>query len=103
MTVFSTSCSPEFTRLVAEYLKGMGYVVAFNKPYAGGFITEHYGHPSRHRHALQIEINRALYMDEDTYRRSENFEQVRRDMERLTETMIEMARSLLDAPRAAAE
>lgn len=100
---FSTSCSPEFTRLVAEQLKAMGYVVAFNKPYAGGYITEHYGRPSRHRHALQIEINRALYMDEDTYKRTGNFEHVRRDMERLTETMIEMAGSLFDTPRAAAE
>ena len=44
---FSTSCNPEFTRLAAEKLKSMGYVVAFNKPYAGGFITEHYGLPSK--------------------------------------------------------
>jgi N-formylglutamate amidohydrolase len=35
-----------------------------NKPYAGGFITEHYGAPASGRHAVQIEINRALYMDE---------------------------------------
>ena len=35
-----------------------------NKPYAGGFITEHYGQPATGRHALQIEINRGLYMDE---------------------------------------
>ncbi len=100
---FSTSCSPEFTRLVAEQLKAMGYVVAFNKPYAGGFITEHYGRPSRGHHALQIEVNRALYMDETTYKRNANFAKVRRDLEHLTQTMIEIAWSLFDTPRIAAE
>ena len=41
-----------------------GYRVRRNKPYAGGFITEHYGAPAAGRHAVQIEVNRALYMDE---------------------------------------
>ncbi len=100
---FSTSCNPEFTRLTAEYLKNMGYVVAFNKPYAGGFITEHYGRPARGRHALQIEVNRSLYMDEANYQRSADFNTVRRDLTRLAEAMIEMAPALFDVPRAAAE
>ncbi len=100
---FSTSCNPELTRFVAGQLKSMGYVVAFNKPYAGGFITEHYGCPREGRHALQIEINRALYMDENTYARSGNFEALRRDIGRLAEVMIAMAPTLFDAPRAAAE
>lgn len=49
--------------LIGE-LQALGYVVRRNKPYAGGFITEHYGAPGLGRHAVQIEINRALYMDE---------------------------------------
>ncbi len=40
------------------------YRVARNSPYAGGFITKHYGQPNQNIHAVQIEINRALYMDE---------------------------------------
>ena len=48
----------------AQALKAQGYAVALNKPYAGGYITEHYGRPHAGAHALQIEINRALYMDE---------------------------------------
>jgi len=100
---FSTSCNPEFSRFVAEQMKSMGYVVAFNKPYAGGFITEHYGRPREGRHALQIEINRALYMDESTYARSRNFDAVRRDIGRLAEVMIAMAPAMFDVPRAAAE
>ncbi|GBE44900.1 MAG TPA: N-formylglutamate amidohydrolase [Rhizobiales bacterium] len=100
---FSTSCNPGFTRLVAEQLKGMGYVVAFNKPYAGGFITEHYGRPGKGRHALQIEVNRALYLNETSYRRSKDFDTLRRDIARLAGVMFEMMPALLDTPRAAAE
>ena len=50
-----------------------------NKPYAGGFITEHYGNPAADCHALQIEVSRALYMDERRFERSERFELVARD------------------------
>ena len=48
----------------------LGYTVSRNKPYAGGFITEHYGNPAVGLHAIQLEINRALYMDERQYQRS---------------------------------
>jgi len=54
-------------------LRGLGYVVSRNKPYAGGFITEHYGNPAVGLHAIQLEINRALYMDERRYERSAAF------------------------------
>ena len=50
-----------------------GYEVHRNRPYAGGFITEHYGHPATHRHALQIEVNRSIYMDEGSLRRKPSF------------------------------
>ena len=59
---YGTSCSGEMTRVAAERLKAQGYAVALNKPYAGGYITEHYGRPQAGRHALQVEINRSLYM-----------------------------------------
>ena len=49
----------------AKTFTDQGYRVARNHPYAGGFITEHYGQPRQNIHALQIEINRALYMDEE--------------------------------------
>ena len=49
-----TSCGPELTRLAASQLKALGYVVALNKPYAGGYITEHYGRPQKGRHSLQF-------------------------------------------------
>jgi N-formylglutamate amidohydrolase len=61
---YGTSCATLLIDLVEAALRGRGYMVVRNKPYAGGFITEHYGEPALGRHALQIEINRALYMDE---------------------------------------
>ncbi|GJD51474.1 hypothetical protein OPKNFCMD_4228 [Methylobacterium crusticola] len=61
---FGTACAPDLTACVEEAFRRHGFRVVRNKPYAGGFITEHYGEPSLGRHALQIEINRALYMDE---------------------------------------
>jgi len=99
---FGTSCSAELTRLAASHLKGLGYKVALNKPYAGGYITEHYGRPHKGRHALQIEINRALYMDETTFEKSVGFS-------RLNGNLATMVRAIaagtpgLAVPRAAAE
>jgi len=73
---YGTSCSSGLTDLVETALRGCGYVVVRNKPYAGGFITEHYGEPALGRHALQIEINRSLYMDEGALSRSAGFDQL---------------------------
>jgi N-formylglutamate deformylase len=70
---YGTSCVPAVAETVEASLAGFGYSVSRNKPYAGGFITEHYGNPSVGVHAIQLEVNRALYMDERHYERSENF------------------------------
>jgi len=61
---FGASCGEAVIRLAAKTLKSLGYVVVRNKPFSGGFSTRYYGRPSLGMHALQIEINRALYMDE---------------------------------------
>ena len=99
---FGTSCSGEFTRLAAAELKMLGYVVALNKPYAGGYITEHYGRPHKGQHVLQIEINRALYMDESSFEKSSGFDRVRGDLESMVQALI-AAKTSLVIPRAAAE
>lgn len=59
-----SSCSARLTAAAADVLSGLGFRVQLNRPYAGGFITEHYGRPFAGIHALQVEINRGLYMDE---------------------------------------
>jgi N-formylglutamate deformylase len=78
-----TACAPRATRLVEEYLAGRGYRVRRNDPYAGGYVTRHYGRPREGQHALQIEIARGLYMDEARIERTEGFATLRRDLEGL--------------------
>jgi N-formylglutamate deformylase len=65
----ATACSARLSRLVERLLTELGYSVRRNDPYAGGFITRHYGRPREDVHALQIEIARELYMDEDRIER----------------------------------
>ncbi|WP_299016277.1 N-formylglutamate amidohydrolase [uncultured Caulobacter sp.] len=84
---FGAACSPKLTSLVERELEGMGYRVARNAPYAGGYTTEHYGRPAKRTHALQIEINRALYMNEDTREPTEGLEKLTADAETLTRAL----------------
>lgn len=63
---FGSSCSNVIVHEARRILTGMGFNVELNKPYAGGFITEHYGRPNSGLHAVQLEINRGLYMNEAT-------------------------------------
>ena len=85
---YGASCSPEITHAVHEFLTDLGYNVALNKPYAGGFITEHYGRPENGLHSIQIEINRALYMDEINMKRSSNFNQLAKDLSVFTSRLV---------------
>ncbi len=70
---YGTSASARLALAAVEILEGMGFSVARNKPYAGGFITEHYGRPARSLHALQIEVSRRLYIDETTLEKKPDF------------------------------
>ena len=74
---FGASCDGKLTRLLKETLAVGGREVHVNRPYAGGFITEHYGRPGRGFHALQVEINRALYLNEATFERTAGFAPLR--------------------------
>lgn len=60
------SCDPHFKDLVVAAYVTAGFKVGYNWPYFGGRVTEQYGVPSREQHTLQVEMNRALYMDEKT-------------------------------------
>jgi N-formylglutamate amidohydrolase len=84
---FGAACSGLLTARAETELKAMGYRVTRNAPYAGGYTTEHYGRPARHVHALQIEINRALYLDETKLARTIGFSRLQRDLNRLTATL----------------
>ncbi len=58
------SCGAGLTKCVEAALTGGGFRVRRNDPYAGGYITRHYGKPRARVHALQIEVARAIYLDE---------------------------------------
>jgi N-formylglutamate amidohydrolase len=100
---YGTSCVPVVTDLVEETLRDLGFVVNRNKPYAGGFITEHYGNPAAGFHSIQLEVNRSLYMDERRYERAPTFSRLAADMETLAETLAALPLEELRPYRAAAE
>jgi N-formylglutamate deformylase len=100
---YGTSCVGVVADVVERTLRGLGYSVSRNKPYAGGFITEHYGNPAAGLHAIQLEINRALYMDERRYVRSNTFLALASDMEVLARRLGEIPLEELRPYRAAAE
>jgi N-formylglutamate amidohydrolase len=100
---YGTSCAPDFVDAVDYELRRRGYVVQRNKPYAGGFITEHYGNPAGECHAMQIEVCRALYMDERTVSKGERFGEVAADLAKIAGVLADAATARRDRHRAAAE
>jgi N-formylglutamate amidohydrolase len=78
-----TTCGRAFADLVAATLRDLGYDVTLNHPFKGAEIVTRYGDPASDRHSLQIEINRALYMDEERIEKSDGFGALQRDIDRL--------------------
>ena len=81
---FGAACGPKLTALMEKTLESLGYRVARNAPYAGGYTTEHYGRPTRRTHAIQVEINRGLYMNEATREPTEGLARLKADIEAVT-------------------
>jgi N-formylglutamate amidohydrolase len=75
-----TACTRAILEAARGFFARRGFTVMINAPYAGGFTTGHYGQPRRHRHALQIEINRALYMDEHSFQRKPGFARIAEEL-----------------------
>jgi len=99
---FGASADCRITRFLKDVLSGLGYDVQMNRPYAGGYITEHYGRPARDVHAVQIEINRGLYLNELTLRPTAGFAELQRDLKSLAGPLFSELPALLQR-RAAAE
>jgi N-formylglutamate deformylase len=100
---YGTSCVGVVAETIDATFRELGYVVSRNKPYAGGFITEHYGNPAAGLHAIQLEFNRALYMDERRYERTASFATLAADLETLADRLAEIPVQELRPYRAAAE
>ena len=99
---FGASCDARLTRFIRDILQGAGYDVQVNRPYAGGFITEHYGNPGYGVQSLQLEINRALYLDEATFTKNKDFPKLVRTLSDMTSKVFAALPLLLER-RAAAE
>jgi len=100
---YGTSCVTAVADTIEQTLRGLGYLVSRNKPYAGGFITEHYGNPAAGFHSIQLEVNRALYMDERRYERASTFARVAADLVVVAEQLAGLPIEELRPFRAAAE
>lgn len=87
------ACDPAFTDYVAGTLEKFGYSVSLNDPYKGAYIVERYGVPQKGRHTLQIEINRALYMDHGTLDRTCGFDDLKRKLSLFTEKLATFVQS----------
>jgi N-formylglutamate amidohydrolase len=98
---FGHACAPEITAEAAEVLRKAGYRVRRNDPYPGGFITEHYGRPGMDLHALQIEINRGLYMDEANMTRNSGMVRLKADLETLFAALARQVERLAPPAQAA--
>lgn len=100
---FGASCDQKLVRFVKDAFQRKGYDVQMNRPYAGGYITEHHGRPSRGTHAIQIEINRGLYLDERRFSPNGGFAALKSDLDEIFALIMPAANTLLGGLRAAAE
>lgn len=101
---FGAACDAQLARKVRDAFLRAGYDVQMNRPYAGGYITEHHGKPSQGIHALQIEINRGLYLDERKFVPNKGFEGLKADLESIFRGVMVDAHSMFGRGfRAAAE
>lgn len=93
------SCARVITEESERLFGSMGYSVVRNNPYAGGFTTQNYGDPKNGIHALQVELNRALYVDETSLRRRPAFDRLKADLRQflneLTQFSVTAGRDLM--------
>ena len=92
-----TTCAPRTTRLIEQILADLGYAVRRNDPYAGGYITRHYGRPREGIHAVQLEIARPLYMDEHRIQRGPAFARLQADLTSFIGTLAAAIPALVSA------
>lgn len=100
---FGASCDEELTALVEDLLTGHGLRTVRNKPYAGGFITQSHGAPLHGRHALQIELNRSLYLNETNLEKTAGFAHLRQTLDRVIATLLPELEQRFAPQRLAAE
>ncbi len=78
-----TTCDIDFTHSLRDFLSEIGYKVAINNPYKGVELVRRYSAPATGRHSIQIEINRALYLNEETFEKTKNYAALKSDITKL--------------------
>ena len=84
-----STCEQEFSALIAETLRAEGYSVVFNDPYKGVELVQRYSDMSADRHSIQVEINRALYMNEDDITRNARFDDLKKSLRKMTQVLAD--------------
>lgn len=92
---FGAACAPELMDEIEQTFIDAGLKVSRNLPFAGAFVTQNYGHPDRGHHAVQIEIDRALYMDESRIEPKVDFETFRLVLRGVVEKLVDLGRQEL--------
>lgn len=92
-----STCAPAFTQFVATTLRAMGYDVRINDPYKGVELVRAYSDPAEHKHSLQIEVNRKLYMDEASRERNSGFDRLQGDITTLIKAIATYSRENMPA------
>ncbi len=83
-----SSASAALSKRVCEHLSGLGFSVSYNHPYKGVELVRRYGQPAQHRHSIQLEINRKLYMNEDSLALTAGFEPLKASLRSLIELLL---------------
>lgn len=89
---FGASARSDIVEAIEVAFRAAGLRVVRNAPFAGAYVTQHYGRPSRNQHAVQIEIDRGLYMNERMVRPNGNFQTVRRLIASVIAEVVEIGR-----------
>ena len=98
---YNASCHPIYVDIATELFKSLGLSVKLNVPYAGGYITEHHGKPQNNIHALQIELNRGLYLDQITLKKSNKYEHLKEKLTQFTDQLMNQLSERHKTPLAA--
>ncbi len=83
-----STASAALSRLVCQHLVARGYSVSYNHPYKGVELVRRYGNPAQHRHSLQLEVNRKLYMSEETRELTPGFEPLKTTLRSLVDVLL---------------
>jgi N-formylglutamate deformylase len=83
-----STAAPALSQRICDVLRGFGYEVEYNHPYKGVELVRRYGDPASHRHSIQVEVNRKLYMDEETLAPNAGFETLRGHLRQLVQHLL---------------